>query len=64
MYILISLASKNDADKNKEWQMKDRWNRYMNKYQNTVKKNSIIHKSLKKAHSSNAVDNSNVQSQK
>lgn len=56
-------AVKNEADKNKEWQMKDRWNRYMNKYQNTVKKNSINHKSTKKAHS-NTIDDSNIQSLK
>ncbi|KFM76800.1 hypothetical protein X975_21642, partial [Stegodyphus mimosarum] len=42
---------KSDIDKNKEWQMKDRWNRYMNKYQNTIKKPSSIHKSTKKSHS-------------
>lgn len=61
---MLFLATKNDADKNKEWQMKDRWNRYMNKYQNTVKKNSISHKSTKKTHSSNLSENSNTQIQK
>ncbi|GFR07130.1 proteoglycan Cow [Trichonephila clavata] len=46
---------KNDVDKSKEWQMKDRWNRYMNKYQNTVKKPALNQKSVKKNHSSNKI---------
>ncbi|KAF8777884.1 Proteoglycan Cow like protein [Argiope bruennichi] len=44
---------KNDVDKSKEWQMKDRWNRYMNKYQNTVKKPALNQKTVKKSHSTN-----------
>lgn len=64
MFKPFFLAIKNEADKNKEWQMKDRWNRYMNKYQNTVKKNSIKNKSMKKLHSLNPIENSNMQSLK
>ncbi|XP_042901447.1 proteoglycan Cow [Parasteatoda tepidariorum] len=56
---------KNDVDKSKEWQMKDRWNRYMNKYQNTVKKPAAVQKALKKSHSINKiVKNPNILSNK
>ncbi|XP_054719313.1 proteoglycan Cow-like [Uloborus diversus] len=51
---------KNEMDKNKEWQMKDRWNRYMNKYQNTIKKTTVVHKSLKRPHATNLIIESAV----
>lgn len=43
---------KNDGDRSKEYQMKERWNRYMNKYQSTINKQNDLHKSKKTSKSS------------
>uniref|UniRef100_A0A4Q8K3Q4 U53-Liphistoxin-Lsp1a_1 n=1 Tax=Liphistius sp. SGP-2016 TaxID=1905180 RepID=A0A4Q8K3Q4_9ARAC len=51
---------KNEIDRSKEKQMKERWNRYMNKYHSTVTKQSAGHKSVKPASKPNSRGNENV----